>query len=266
MGELIMSGSTWISIDFDDHRHLPKYSGHPTRSKKTHRTSNSKELSEDFLKGMKGLEKWLNSNEYPVTFFIIADLFENTTFVKWLQQILTRFSQRITIGNHGFSHRSWSAWPQDIEGFDNALAESNKILQQYCGDNFRPWFRAPAGYIAPWMAPVLAKNGFKIDSSVNPSWLVKRKAGKTKSWTQVLQSMNDNNIIEIDWKTKWTLPINGPALHLPMLKIIVNSSWKSSPEIDSLDNCLKHNRQVTALYWHLLDHARKDTTWNPPLP
>ena len=63
-----MSSSTWISIDFDDHRHLPRHSGHPTRSNNSHITSANKELSEDFLKGMTGLENWLNSNNYPVTF------------------------------------------------------------------------------------------------------------------------------------------------------------------------------------------------------
>lgn len=261
-----MSSSTWISIDFDDHRHLPKYSGHPTRSNQQHITSVNKELSEDFLKGMTGLENWLNSNDYPVTFFIIADLFENPTFSNWFQRIIKQFPQRITIGNHGLNHRSWSAWPEDVEGFDDALIESNRILQQYCGTSLRPWFRAPAGYIAPWMAPVLAKNGFKVDSSVNPSWLVKRKAGKENSWSKVEQSMKDNEIVEISWKTKWSLPINGPALHIPILKTIANSSWKSSPMVDSLDNSLKINGQITALYWHLLDHSRKQSTWSPPLP
>ena len=265
MGELRMSGSTWISIDFDDLRHLPKHSGHPTRSKKPHQTSANKELSGEFQRGMVALEKWLNSNDFPVTFFIIADLFENPTFTTWLQAIISQFSQRITIGNHGLTHRSWSAWPEDIVGFEQALIDSNNILQQYCGANLRPWFRAPAGYIAPWMAPILAKNGFEVDSSVNPSWLLKRKTGKDKSWSKVIGSMKQNGIREIAWKTKWSLPINGPALHIPILKRIAKREWRNSPVVDCLDDCLKSDKQITALYWHLLDHSRNEATWSPPL-
>ncbi len=163
------------------------------------------------------------------------------------------------------SHRSWSAWPEDVAGFEQALVESNRILQQYCEPNLRPWFRAPAGYIAPWMAPILAKNGFEVDSSVNPSWLLKRKTGKDKSWSKVIDSMKQNGIREIAWKTKWSLPINGPALHIPILKIIAKREWRNSPVVDCLDECLKSDKQITALYWHLLDHSRNEATWSPPL-
>jgi hypothetical protein len=116
------------------------------------------------------------------------------------------------------------------------------------------------------MAPVLAKNGFEVDSSVNPSWLVKRKTGKANSWSKVEQSMKENKIVEISWKTKWSLPINGPALHIPILKTIAKRAWKKSEAVSSLDKGLKSDEQITALYWHLLDHSRKQTTWSPPLP
>lgn len=258
--------STWLSIDFDDLRHLPKHSGHPTRSIQPHHTLDNKQLSEEFVKGMAGLEKWLNSTEYPVTFFIIADLFENADFTTWIQRIIKQFPQRITVGNHGMTHRSWSAWPEDKEGFELALIESNKVLKQYCSSSLRPWFRAPAGYIAPWMAPVLAKNGFEVDSSVNPSWLLKTKAGQQKSWLKVEQSMKQNGIVEIAWKTKWSLPINGPALHIPLLRGIASRAWKKSPAVDSLDNHLQSDSKITALYWHLIDHSRNKSTWTPPLP
>jgi hypothetical protein len=61
------------------------------------------------------------------------------------------------------------------------------------------------------------------------------------------------------------LPINGPALHIPILKIIAKREWRNSPVVDCLDDCLKSDKQITALYWHLLDHSRNEATWSPPL-
>jgi hypothetical protein len=95
--------------------------------------------------------------------------------------------------------------------------------------------------------------------------LLKRKTGKDKSWSKVIDSMKQNGIREIAWKTKWSLPINGPALHIPILKIIAKREWRNSPVVDCLDDCLKSDKQITALYWHLLDHSRNEATWSPPL-
>ena len=50
---------TWLTIDCDDIRHIPKHHGHPTRTKSPIASS---ELSPAFKSGMKGFEEWLESH------------------------------------------------------------------------------------------------------------------------------------------------------------------------------------------------------------
>jgi hypothetical protein len=45
------------------------------------------------------------------------------------------------------------------------------------------------------------------------------------------------------------------------------SWWKapSSIEVNEIDRMVTDSKtKVTTLYWHLLDHARKQGTWVPP--
>ena len=48
-----------------------------------------------------------------------------------------------------------------------------------------------------------------MDSSVNPSWLVKHKAGGA-SWNAVLAAMREVGVVERPWLTRWRLPATGP--------------------------------------------------------
>jgi hypothetical protein len=118
------------------------------------------------------------------------------------------------------------------------------------------------------MAPVLAEHGYTVDSSINPSWLVKRKAGKGNSWADVNQSLQDSNLVSRPWKTRLSLPINGPALSLFPLSLLARWSWRKAPisiEVNEIDRMVTDSKtKVTTLYWHLLDHARKQGTWVPP--
>jgi len=260
---------TWLTIDCDDFRHVPANQGHPTRSR-GHSKHSTNDLSEQFIAGMAGFENWMKSHNHPVTLFVIADLFESVHFTEWICSILTHFSNRITIGCHGLSHRSWSAWPEDSDGFKQALLTSSEIIKQKAGAHWRPWFRAPGGYIAPWMARVIADCDFTVDSSINPSWLVKRKAGKGNNWQEVRDSIADSKLIEREWLNKWGLPINGPALSLFPLSIISKMAWKKLPSILSIEQALDapNNPDFTlsTVYWHLLDHGRQKGTWTPPIP
>ncbi len=259
---------TWLTIDCDDLRHIPSNQGHPTRSNNLARTK-STDLSKRFINGMNGFEKWMNSHASPVTLFVIADLFESKEFSTWMSSMLDTFGQRITIGCHGLSHRSWSAWPEDSEGFFQALSQAKEIIKSKVGVNWRPWFRAPGGYIAPWMAKVIAKCGFTVDSSINPSWLVKRKSGAGNNWAKVRQSITSSGLIEREWYNKWGLPVNGPALKLFPLSIISNIAWRNLPPILTTEQSMfapSDNRyQITTVYWHILDHAGKNSNWKPPL-
>ena len=160
---------TWFTIDTDDVRHVPSNQGHPTRSKPDETLPM---ISQQFRSGMKGLTSWLQRHEHPITMFVIADQCESEEFVQMMNDLCSTFGDRITIGCHGLHHRSWSAWPEDREAFAQDLETSVTILKQHFPQHFRPWFRAPAGYIASWMIPVLVEQGFTVDSSINPSWLV----------------------------------------------------------------------------------------------
>lgn len=263
--------ATWLTVDFDDMRHVPSYSGHPTRSKHTYdqiaEAGLRETLSENFVQGMHGFSSWLETNTFPVTLFVIGDLFLSNEFEQWFSKLLKTHGQRITVGCHGWRHKSWSAWPEDTDGFSSDLAKATEKISQHAGDAFRHWFRAPGGYIAPWMVPVLAEQGYVLDSSINPSWLVQRKAGKGNSWHDISQALMENNVLSRPWKTRWSLPINGPALSLFPLSLLAKRGWKNAPkpfEIQSFEHGLMSpDSNVTTLYWHLLDHARKN--WKPPL-
>lgn len=263
--------ATWLTVDFDDIRHVPSYSGHPTRSKHTYdeiaHSGLRESLSEKFVQGMHGFSSWLETNTFPVTLFVIGDLFLSVEFEQWFSKLLKTHGRRITVGCHGWRHKSWSAWPEDTDGFASDLAKATEKISQHAGDAFRPWFRAPGGYIAPWMVPVLAEQGYVLDSSINPSWLVQRKAGKGNSWHDISQALMENNVLSRPWKTRWSLPINGPALSLFPLSLLAKRGWKNAPkpfEIQSFeDDLMSQDSNVTTLYWHLLDHARKN--WKPPL-
>lgn len=97
--------ATWLTVDFDDERHVPRFSGHPTRSKHAQEhieeAELNKQLSKSFKSGMKGFEKWLGKNSHPITLFVIADLFMSEEFRLWFSHLLKMYPERLTVGCHG---------------------------------------------------------------------------------------------------------------------------------------------------------------------
>ena len=147
------------------------------------------------------------------------------------------------------------------------LQTSTALLRTHAGPAFRPYFRAPNGYIAPWMAPVLAEAGYVVDTSVNPSWLVKSKAGGS-TWKSVAEAMEEAGVTERPWLTHRTLPVNGPALFKFPLSLNAKPAWKRAPPLltnDQLAQVEDPKQTITTLYCHVLDFARNDGTWQPPL-
>ncbi len=257
---------TWFTVDTDDFRHLPQHQGHPTRSKEAY-DGPSDRLSEAFLTGWERMLNWMEGHDGALTLFVISDLLETESFAEMLKRALHRFPERLSVGCHGHSHRSWSAWGEDAEGFEAMLEMSTALLKQHAGGAFRPYFRAPNGYIAPWMAACLASKGYLVDSSVNPSWLVKHKAGGA-SWNAVLAAMREAGVVERPWLTRWRLPVNGPALFRFPLSMIAKKAWRKTPrllesaELASVEN---PEAEVCTLYCHVLDFAREEGSWIPPL-
>ena len=256
---------TWLTIDTDDLRHVPSNQGHPTRSKPD---SSLPALSKQFKIGILGLKSWLQTHEKPVTLFVIADQCESDEFVHLISDLCTVFGERISIGCHGLHHRSWSAWPEDVEAFSKDIVTSVSILEQHFPHHFKRWFRAPAGYIASWMIPVLVEHSFVVDSSVNPSWLVNSKYGKGESWRTVQSSVEESTMIERPWKTRLSLPTCGPAQHIFGLRWNARRAWKQLPpplgpdEIDLVEN---PQIDLETIYWHVLDYAKKNGTWKPQI-
>ena len=164
------------------------------------------------------------------------------------------------------THRSWSAWSEDTEGFSRDLEQATTILKKHFPNSFRPWFRAPAGYISDWMAPILSQQAYTVDTSVNPSWLVRKKSSPSRA--TVLESMASNGILERQWKTRFSLPTCGPAQHIMGLRWNARQAWKGLPKPLGIEDlhCIEHpEHELTTVYWHILDHSRKNQQWLPPI-
>ncbi len=265
----------WCSLDTDDVHHHPAISGHPSRSKDTPWPQNQslRTMSERLSRGFDGFESWWSSQseDSRITFFVIGEQLEDPNFVQRLQYIIG-LRPGITIGIHGWNHICWSAWGPRPDEFKSILEKSIELISFKVGSAFRPWFRAPGGYIAPWMAPVLASVGISMDSSINPVFLLRHKTGrdalgKVNGWESIRESMIAASIVEREWYTRHYLPVNGPALHHPALRFHSRLSWRRlrSAEHANDEEILSKSDAVVSVYWHLLDHARLNGHWQPPL-
>ena len=251
--------TAWLSVDTDDIIHLPSNRGHASRSSNPmlHWKTEGYRASEKLLIATDHFIEWVR-NGPPVTIFLIAEQLDCPEFTKRVDTLLTM--PNITIACHGWGHRCWSAWPEDIEGFSEMLAMARDRISAYAESSWRPWFRAPGGYVATWMAGPLAAAGFRLDSSVNPSKWVNRKMGG--NWSKVQQRMENHGVIERPWLTTRFGPACGPALSLFPFSLFAKSAWKKNSNSITNDPV---NEDAVALYWHLLDHGRKSGRWKPPL-
>ena len=265
----------WCSIDTDDIHHHPNISGHPSRSKDTPWPQNTslRTMSEQLNEGFNGFETWWSSQseDSRITFFVIGEQLEDPSFIQRLQNLIA-LRPGITIGVHGWNHICWSAWKPRPDEFKSMIEKSIDLISSKVGSVFRPWFRAPGGYIAPWMAPILASAGIVMDSSINPVFLLRHKTGRDSSgkingWDSIRKSMFESGIVEREWYTRHNLPVNGPALHHPVLRFHSRRTLRklSCVEYANDEDILSKSNSVVSIYWHLLDHARLNGGWAPPL-
>jgi hypothetical protein len=81
--------------------------------------------------------------------------------------------------------------------------------------------------------------------------------------------MAQQGVLERPWATRFSLPVNGPALTKFPLSVIARGVWKKAPSIltgSELDAAVPDSTQpLVTLYWHVLDHSRNKATWTPPL-
>jgi len=249
----------WLSVDTDDLVHFPSNRGHPNRSSKSMNDWKTEgyRASKRLLQATDRFTQWAYDGP-EITVFLIAEQLDCPDFRIRMEKLL--LMPNIVFGCHGWGHRCWSAWPEDIESFSAMLSTSRDRISEFAGNSWRPWFRAPAGYIAKWMAPPLAAAGFKLDSSVNPSRWVNRKMDG--DWKSVNSAIEEVGIIEMPWLTSMIGPACGPALNLFPFSIFAKRVWKkNSTKITSTPE----SEESIALYWHLLDHNRKYGKWTPPI-
>jgi hypothetical protein len=271
-----MDKKYWFSVDSDDVHHHPSLSGHPTRSSISPwcLDLNSRSMSNALIESFHLLEEWWISRKEDelLTIFIIAEQLEDPKFVEAIQNLKSSRSG-LTIGVHGLKHICWSAWGNCSDDFDKSLKKSIALIRNVAGETFRPWFRAPGGYIAPWMIPILKDHGIVLDSSINPVKLMKRKTGrdengKINGWKNLIHEFNKKGIVEREWLVSNGMPTNGPALHIPLLRTHSKWVWKrklSGSRCVNENELLDPNISVNSIYWHVLDHGRKGG-WTPPIP
>ncbi|MDP6906730.1 MAG: polysaccharide deacetylase family protein [Candidatus Thalassarchaeaceae archaeon] len=249
----------WLSVDTDDICHLPSNRGHPTRSSNPMEfwKTDGYQASKQLLKCTDSFMNWA-SNGPDVTIFLIAEQLDCPAFYSKMKSLLD--FPNITIACHGWGHRCWSAWPKEISDFSDMLIAAKNRLSKFAGPSWRPWFRAPGGYVSQWMAAPLAAAGFSIDSSVNPSkWVARKMNG---NWKKVITSMNNSGLKERPWLVSKIGPACGPALSLFPFSLFAKRAWSNASKGNTVN---PENEEVNTLYWHILDHGRKAGKWEPPL-
>ena len=259
---------TWLTVDTDDAHHRPWQQGHPTRSRDPDGLSTARQPSTTWLSSLHRFEAWVKRTGHPVTMFVIEDQLRHPEARNALVNLSAACGELLTFGSHGSTHRAWGAWPEDPEGLVAAVQASLKANAAAFGDQAKPWFRAPSGYVAPWMAQPLAEAGVVLDSSINPSRLVRRKAGPARNWTDVAHAMEEAGVVERPWHVQRGWPTCGPALHLPGLAGRARRAWRNLPpvlNVEGIDAVAMPGEDVTTVYWHVTDHARKRGHWEPPL-
>jgi len=258
--------SVWLTVDTDDHRHVPRVQGHPKRSRGSR---GEPSLSTDLLTGLNVLRNWVLEQERKVTLFVIADQLDEPRFVQAVDDLIA--TGRCTIGVHGMTHRCWSAYPPDRDVFVKEIGRAVTELDARFGESCRPWFRAPAGYVAPWMAQPLFELGFKVDSSINPSPLLGRFKSGGNGWDSVHRAITVAGLTERPWRTLgkgwFRFPTCGPAQHIPALGTLARASWHrlvnvADAEEDQIED---PNATVHTIYWHAKDHVRRRRYWYPPI-
>ena len=118
---------------------------------------------------------------------------------------------------------------------------------------------------AHWQAKVVGADLLKVERTV-----AEKVVAEDKEQAELIEeALHQNGILSRPWKTHFSLPINGPALSLFPLSIIAKRGWKNLPTpfvADTFEqNLTSQDVKITTLYWHLLDHARKNQKWKPPL-
>jgi len=282
MTNKLQNKKVWLTIDTDDLNHHPSKYGHPKRTKNNTLKSFNTEPSSKLIISMEKFREWFfqDPSKRSVTLFVIAEQLESKIFSEWLTKLLLDSENEngeILVGCHSYRHKCWSAWGEEYKNeFKEDLIMACSKISSVVGDSWRPWFRAPGGYIAPWMAKVLKECNIELDTSINPVSLLIRKTGKSKNkkwngWQNNFLSMQMEEIVEREWFTSKLLgikiPCCGPALHLPFIRYFSNKAWSNllnSYHLATENQIMDLEEEVITLYWHLLDYSRNNGNWNPP--
>ena len=92
-----MKNRIWLSVDTDDFQYLPSVQGHKSRSKGKSIDLAKYNPSENLIQGFAGFRLWMNTNDFPVTIFVISSQLENEKFRTLLSDVIEEFPDRITL-------------------------------------------------------------------------------------------------------------------------------------------------------------------------
>lgn len=152
------------------------------------------------------LLKLLDKYQVKATFFVIADIIERyPEVVKMLQ------GSAHEIANHSLHHtvpfNTQTKLPIQTESeWEEELRQANKILEETFGKEV-VGYRAPNAYFARWMIPVLQRNGFLYDSSLNYNSFFSKSDFDLKRMPRrpfhlnerLIGDVHEAEIIEIPW-------------------------------------------------------------------
>ena len=119
--------TAWLSVDTDDEIHLPSQRGHPYRSSKSMATWRTEgyRASPRLLDATDRFIEWVEGGP-KVTLFLIAEQLDCPEFTQRLDQLLVM--PNILFACHGWGHRCWSAWPEDVTGFSEMLVAASPFM------------------------------------------------------------------------------------------------------------------------------------------
>ena len=214
---------TWLTVDTDDAHHRPWRQGHPTRSKDPDGRRTPRQPSEGWLKAIERFGDWVERSGHAA---------RSSSFrTSWSSPMLGRLARPCSTWRAALTFAATApatALGALAGGRGGADGSGQAVLGQRepSASRLVLGFALLATLRLGWPS-ALAQAGVTVDSSVNPSRLVRRKAGPTRRWSDVTMPW----LAPGCWSDHGTSIEAGrsvaPALHLPGLAGRARRAWRN---------------------------------------
>ena len=154
----------------------------------------------------------MKANDFPVTIFVISSQLENEKFRTLLSDIINSFPDRITLGCHGYDHRSWSSFELNVEKFSAMLEKSNRVMTNFDSSRYRKWFEHLQDILLHGWQNLSKKQVLLLILRYQSFFFIMNyKYGKSNH-KQALAAIDSSGLIEpLNVNAKW-IAVCGPAL------------------------------------------------------